>query len=200
MPSTPPSHRGMTPNLPLLHRIYLLVFPRYPVCWGKRKAQDIQPNLFCWDQMDASGRCSDVASIWKTQRLQPNQEVEINAELGGPSISLSSLPVELQLHIIPFLDYISLRNFSQTSRHFRSLFANSVSRDIVKESLLALEKDHKLRITLLVNRDHYPCYHRLRILHAKERFSNLEPTNQLTTSLGAITHEVVAACHAATAT
>jgi F-box-like len=106
--------------------------------------------------------------------LQPDQKL-VNSEPQRQPRSLLSLPVELQLHILPFLDYQSLRNLSQTSKHLRFLFANSISRDIIKKTLLALESDAQQRSSVLLGRELLlPCYRCLRILHSRDRFSNVD--------------------------
>jgi hypothetical protein len=120
----------------------------------------------------------------ENEKLQPSRAATAMSECQTPSRSLSTLPVEMQLHILPFLDYHSLRSFSQTSKYFQSLFANSISRDIIKASLLALESDPGQRDSILVNRNHLPCYRCFRILHAKDRFSNLDTYRSTRRELG----------------
>jgi F-box-like len=134
--------------------------------------------------MAAAQQNTNPVLIQDNERLLPNQEIAVYSKCSRPSRSLFALPVELQLHILPFLDYQSLRSFSQTSKHFRSLFANPTSRDIIKESLLALEMDPQRRKALLADRVNYPCYRCLRILHAKERFSNLDTYKSTRHELG----------------
>lgn len=126
--------------------------------------------------------CPAESEAWHLERRQPNQEIAVKFR----SRSVSTLPIELQVQILPFLDYLSLRSFSQTSRHFRSLFTNSTSRDIIKESLLALEMDPVRRISVLVNKHHCPCYRCLRVLRAKDRFSfsNLDTYKSTSYDLG----------------
>ena len=121
--------------------------------------------------METSSKSPEPTSVaWKGE--EPNQEAVKSVPERKPR-SLSTLPVELQIHLLPFLDYYSLRDLSQTSKHFRSLFANSTSRDIIKQALLALELDaHQRQSTIPGRVLLLPCYCCLRILNFRDRFSS----------------------------
>lgn len=110
------------------------------------------------------------------EEFQPYQEAV--GKPAGPSLSNSPsiLPVELQLYLLPFLDYQSLRSLSWTSKHFYQLLTDPISEDVIRESLIALETDLDQRHPTLVERGLCPCYRCLRILHVKCCFSYLEST------------------------
>jgi F-box domain len=120
----------------------------------------------------------------ENEKFQPNEELAVNSRRRRLGRSILSLPIELQLHILPFLDYQSLRNLSQTSEHFYSLFASRTSRAKVKDSLLALELDPERRKSVLLNHRHFPCYGCLRILHARDRFCKLDTYRNMFQELG----------------
>ncbi len=134
--------------------------------------------------MEGLPRYSDLFSHQQNEKLQPPHEIATKSKLSWPSRSLSVLPLELQLQILRFLDYQSLRNLSQTSRQFRLLLAYTISRDIIRESLLALERDPEQRISLLVKPNRLPCHHCLRVLRVNGHFADPDTYSSASQELG----------------
>ena len=73
------------------------------------------------------------------------------------TMSLSSLPTEIQLEIISYInDFCALRSLHLTNRHFSSL----VRRDQVQAALFEFEHSHK---DWLMQVNYFPCYSCLQI-------------------------------------
>jgi hypothetical protein len=83
-------------------------------------------------------RTKDINRLWDCRahlKLHKYSRNELNSHP-------STLPAELQLRLLPFLDCQSLRKFEQTSKHFRTLPADSARKAVIWDILLALESEH----------------------------------------------------------